>query len=102
MSGLQTEIRGLTSAYMRQGGKTNRRQQLRRMLAFGDFCEQEGVRSLAQVGARHVVRYWKSEPVLQLSDRTREGHYYAVAALWRIAGKPGKPPKPFPMRPETT
>lgn len=96
MSRVQTEIRQVISGYVRKGGKDNRRQQARRMLAFGSFCEQQGASSFSQVGARHVIRYWQSEPLQQLSDRTRESHFYALATLWRLAGKPGSPPKPFP------
>lgn len=66
------------------------------MLAFGDFCAQQGAHSLAQVGERHVIRYWRSEMMQQLSDRTRGAHFYALATLWRLAGKHGSPPKPFP------
>ena len=96
MSQLQTEIRRLVSGYVRRGGKDNRRQQARRMLAFGDFCAQQGSKSLAQVGERHVIRYWRSEVMQQLSDRTRGAHFYALAILWRLAGKAGTPPRPYP------
>lgn len=96
MSALQIEIRQLTTGYVRRGGKRNRRQQLHRMHAFGVFCEQLGARSLAQVGARHVIGYWKCSGIQQLSDRTRESHYYAIATLWRLAGKIGTPPRPYP------
>lgn len=96
MSQLQTEIRRLVSGYVRRGGKANRRQQARRMLAFADFCAQQGAKSLAQIGARHVIRYWRSEMMQQLSDRTREAHFYALVTLWRLAGKTGTPPRPYP------
>lgn len=96
MSQLQTEIRRLISGYVRRGGKANRRQQARRMQAFGEFCERQGANSLAQVGQRHVIRYWQSEMMQQLSDRTREAHFYALGTLWRLAGKTGTPPRPYP------
>lgn len=97
MSQLQTEIRRLISGYVRQGGKDNRRQQARRMMAFGDYCAQQGAQGLAQVGSKHVIRYWQTESLQQLSDATRLSHFYALAALWRLAGKPGSPPRPYPV-----
>lgn len=95
MSKLVTEVRNLSNGYVRKGGKINRRQQRQRMLAFASFCENEGALYLDQVGGRHVVRYWKSEPMLELSDNTRMAHYRALVKLWELAEKNGGPPLPF-------
>jgi hypothetical protein len=95
MSRLVAEVRLLSNGYVRKGGKTNRKQQRNRMLEFAAFCESEGARYIAQIGARHVVRYWRSEPVRSLSDRTRTAHYYALVKLWELAGKASRPPEPF-------
>lgn len=92
---LREEISWLTRGYLRKGGKRNRGQQFKRMLEFASFCERENVRSLAQVGARQVIRYWRSEAMLDLSDRTRQAHYYALRTLWKLSGKPTSPPMPF-------
>lgn len=97
MSRLVGQIDELTRGYGRKGGKRNRAQQRARMAAFGVFCESLGVTHLGQVGARHVIRYWKSPVMQSYSDRTRMGHYYALEVLWRCAGKPEKPPRPFPL-----
>lgn len=95
MKALLLEIHRLTHGYARKGGKDNRAQQRRRMLAFGEFCSSQGVHSLGQIGGKHVIRYYRSEPISELSDRTRESHYYALKQLWKLAGKQGFPPKPF-------
>ena len=86
------EIQRLTHSYVRRGGKTNRKQQRARMLAFGNFCYAEGAASLGQVGRGHVIRYWRS--ISGLSAATRYNHWCALCALWQLSGKPGQPPQP--------
>ena len=87
------EIKNLTRDYVRKGGKTNRRQQHRRMLEFGLFCRDNlQTPSLAAVGKRHVVRYYKSNE--SFSDSTRLSHYYAIKTLFSLAGK-ADPAKPY-------
>lgn len=95
MKPLLLEIHRLTNGYSRKGGKDNRAQQRKRMLAFGEFCIANGAHSMGQVGGKHVIRYYRSEPISVLSDRTREAHYYAIKQLWKLAEKKGCPPKPF-------
>lgn len=88
------EIKILTRDYVRKGGKTNRRQQHKRMLEFGLFCRDNlQAPNLAAVGKRHVVRYYKS--IDSFSDTTRLSHYYALKTLFSLAGKTA-PAKPFP------
>lgn len=88
------EVEQLTRSYVRKGGKTNRRQQRARILAFADFCGQQGQNSLGQVGKAHVISYWKATK--HLSDSTRYNHWRALVTLWGLAGKSGEPPKPHP------
>ena len=95
MDSLREEVAWAARGYLRKGGKQNRGQQFRRMCQFARFCEREGMRSLAQVGARQVIRYWRSEAMLDLSDSTRQSHYYALCTLWKLSGKPTSPPMPF-------
>ncbi|NYT72815.1 hypothetical protein HZU72_10290 [Halomonas sp. QX-2] len=95
MSKLTSQITVLSNGYVRKGGKQNRKQQQKRMLAFGIFCSSQGATCMGQVGAKHVIRYWKSESMLDKSDATRLQHYYALKSLWGLAGKDGGPPKPF-------
>lgn len=87
------EVEQLTRAYVRKGGKDNRRQQRSRMIAFAEHCGLQGQNSLGQVGKAHVISYWKATK--HLSDSTRYNHWRALAVLWELSGKPGEPPKPL-------
>lgn len=90
---LVQQVQELTRTYVRKGGKDNRRQQAARMLAFAAHCEALGAREMGQVGAIHVIRYWKAST--DLSDATRYSHWLAIRKLWFLAGKPAEPPRPF-------
>ena len=90
---IMQEIKTLTRDYVRKGGKTNRRQQHRRMLEFGLFCRDNlQTPNLDAVGKRHVVSYYKS--LKKLSNATRLSHYYALKTLFSLVGK-AMPVKPF-------
>ena len=89
---LLQEVENLTRGYVRKGGKDNRRQQRARMLAFAVFCAGEGVHSLAQAGAAHVIRYWRA--TRHLSNATRYNHWRALCVLWVLCGKSVEPPQP--------
>lgn len=86
------EVEHLTRSYASKGGKDNRAQQQARMLAFAAHAAGQGAHSMAQVGAAHVVRYWKAHR--DLADATAYNHWRALCALWRLAGKPSEPPRP--------
>jgi len=88
---LYHEIYRLTHAYTRKGGKDNRRQQRRRMLAFARHAQNMGAKSIGQVGCRHVKSYWKYHR--DLSESTKYNHWLAIRELWKISGKVGIPPK---------
>lgn len=93
---LQQQVQELTRAYVRKGGKDNRRQQTARMLAFAAHCEALGAHEMGQVGGRHVVGYWKALRASGgLADATLYSHWLAIRELWSLAGKPGDPPRPF-------
>lgn len=89
-----SQVQALAHGYARKGGKDNRRQQVSRMLAFARFCEAEGVSDKGQVGARHVIRYWRH--TRHLSGATLYNHHRALCILWDLAGLPGVPPRPLP------
>mgnify|MGYP003583643737 CR=1 FL=1 len=94
---LSQQVQELTRAYVRKGGKDNRRQQAARMMAFAAHCEAIGAREMGQIGATHVIRYWKAST--GLSDTTRYSHWLAIRELWKLAGKPNEPPRPFTVGP---
>lgn len=86
------QVQTLTHAYVRKGGKDNRKQQRARMLAFAAFCAKKGILYLDQVGKNHVISYWKAHRAL--ANSTAYNHWCAIRDLWRLANKPGEPPKP--------
>lgn len=89
---LQHQVMQLSGAYVRKGGKDNRRQQRARMLAFAAYVEALGASSMGQVGEVHVIRFWKAHR--ELSPATAYGYWLAICELWELSGKPGKPPRP--------
>lgn len=93
--GIVQEVKRYGYAYCRKGGKVNRRQQLKRMMAFAEFCASIGANSLEQVGDRHVIAYWKC--LRHLSDATLYNYWRALCLLWKMAGKYKTPPKPKPV-----
>jgi hypothetical protein len=90
--GLRQHAAFLIHGYARTGGKDNRRQQAARMRTFVEHCTALGAKSFAQIGKQHVIRYWKAHR--ELSPATAYSHWLAIRELWRLAGKPGEPPKP--------
>ena len=93
---LQQQVQTLAHGYTRKGGKDNRRQQTARMLAFAAHAEAAGAHEIGQVGGRHVVSYWKALRASGgLADSTLYSHWLAIRELWRLAGKPGEPPRPL-------
>ena len=88
------EVERLTRAYVRKGGKDNRRQQRNRMIVFAEFAAGTGARSLGQIGKRQVIEYWKSHR--NLAPSTAYSHWLAIRELWKLAGIAGEPPRPNP------
>lgn len=97
---LVTKVEVLTNEYVRKGGKDNRMQQRSRMLAFAAHASTLGARDMGQVGAMHVVRYWKAHR--HLADSTLKQHWHALQVLWTLSGKPGDPPLPWKKKPLET
>ena len=89
---LYYEVFNLTHNYVRKGGKRNRNQQRKRMLALAKFAQSKGVKSLGQLGRKHVIQYWKENRAL--SERTLYNHWLAIRELWKLIEKTGEPPKP--------
>lgn len=89
---LLREVEVVARAYVRKGGKDNRRQQRARMLAFAEHAAASGVNSLGQLGKAHVIAYWKSHR--ELATATAYSHWLAIRQLWKLGGKSGEPPKP--------
>jgi len=92
MGRLVEQVQALARGYVRKGGKTNRKQQAARMMAFAAHCEGLGAVEMSQVGPNHVLSYYRATAALSAS--TRYNHYRALVILWQLAGKPGLPPAP--------
>lgn len=92
MTTLKDEVFLLTRNYVRSGGKDNRRQQLKRILAFTMFCRDNGAVRLAQIGQKHVMSYYRHNK--HLSYATLYNHSLAIEILFNLAGKK-KPPRPY-------
>ena len=101
MPTLADQIRPWSHGYLRHGGKRNRRQQVRRLLAFLNWVEsRERLTGLDQLGKRQIVNFWKAHR--SLSQRTQYGYWLALRELWRWLERSGEPPRPFvPSEPKS-
>lgn len=91
---LEREVLAITHKWRLRGGKTARGRDQKKMLAFARAAGADGARSLGQVGAAHVIRYWRFCRERGMSDAVMMQHFYALRHLWALAGEPGEPPRP--------
>lgn len=83
----------LKSGFGRRGGKGNRRLQKQRIAVFISYCaEKWGLKSLGQLGRKHVENFFVSR--WDLSAKTKQHYWYAIRVLWVMLGKAELPPKP--------
>lgn len=92
MRNLLSETKYQASKYILKGGKTNRKMQAKRMIAFAKFAMKMGCKNKAQLGSRHVIKYYKS--LEQLSENTLYQHHCALVALFELLELPKPPPRP--------
>ena len=84
----------LKSGFGRRGGKGNRRLQKQRIAVFISYCaEKWGLKSLGQLGRKHVQNFYISR--FDLSYKTKCHYFYALKILWKLLGKIDQPPKPI-------
>lgn len=88
-------IEQLSDEYVLKGGKRSRQDRVAIMKGFAEHVEASGTREIGQVGASHVIRYWKSHRGLK--EATLQNHWYALCDLWKLSKKSGKPPQPWPQ-----
>jgi hypothetical protein len=100
MTELEIEVANLTKSWARKGGKKNRRLQRRRMLAFANHAASMGAIRMQQVGPRHALNFWKNNTTL--AKTTTYNFWLAICQLWKLSGKPSKPPKPKTIEEEST
>lgn len=82
---LRNQVTKPLNAFVRKGGKRNRRMQAKRILMFIRHCESLGAKDLGQVGHRHIISYYRS--IRTLSPSTQLQHYYAIRLLWEMFDK---------------
>ena len=88
---LQSQFKRSTRAFVRSGGKANRRMQIKRMERFITHCRQLGATRMEHIGKRHIMSYYQE--IDHLSASTKLNHYYAVKKLMRL-NLLFDPPKP--------
>jgi len=81
----------LMNRYAGKGGKRFRKQQTGRALAFVKFASGRGVKSLDQVGKKHVAAYLQHLRHQGMAPRTIYAHWRAICALFALLGKPEPP-----------
>lgn len=83
----------IQSGFGRRGGKGNRRLQKQRIMVFITYCMvQWDIRSVGQIGKKHVEQFYSSR--WDLSAKTKMHYWYAFRVLWSLLGKIDQPPKP--------
>ena len=65
-------------------------------MAFAGHAEALGAREKGQVGGGTVIAYFKALRAANRAYATQMDHWRAIRELWRLWGKPGEPPRPFP------
>ena len=88
---LQSQFKRSTRAFVRSGGKANRRMQIKRMERFITHCRQLGATRMEHIGKRHIMSYYQE--IDHLSASTRLNHFYAIRQLLRLNLLPD-PPSP--------
>lgn len=83
----------LKSGFGRRGGKANRRLQKQRLTVFITYCSEKwGLKSLGQLGRKHVENFFVSR--WDLAPKTKQHYWYALRILWVLLGKVELPPRP--------
>ncbi len=88
----ETWVRARADGYLRQGGKTNRRDTVRVLVRILDEIRAHEGCLPGQIGRRQIVGYYKRQQ--QLSASTLRRHHAAICLLWDWLGRAGEPPRP--------
>lgn len=98
---LQSQFKRSTRAFVRSGGKANRRMQIKRMERFIAHCRRLGVTRMEHIGKRHIMSYYQE--IDHFSESTKLNHYYAIRLLLRLnfLPEPIKPSDPLLKAPKT-
>lgn len=102
MPTLAEQVRRQAHVYVAHGGKTNRRQQVDRLVIVVDWMQaQFQLTGLAQIGKRQVIAYWKAHR--DMAPATAYAYWLALKVLWQWLGRTEDPPRarqgPLPSYP---
>lgn len=90
---LADQIRRKAHVYAAHGGKTNRRQQIARIIIVASWIQDNfSLTRLEQIGKRQIIEFWKAHR--GMAPGTAYGYWLALQELWRWLGRGGVPPAP--------
>lgn len=83
--------------YTTKGSPEDRVRKVAIMLEFVEFAEDRGVNHLEELGARHVVKFWRHlRATNPRADKTLGDYHRALRALWAFYNRPESDvPKPW-------
>ena len=94
MPTLAEQVRRRAHVYVAHGGKTNRRQQVDRLVIMVSWMQAEfSLTGIEQIGKRQVIAYWKSRR--DMSQSTAYAYWLALKVLWGWMGRTTEPPAPW-------
>lgn len=94
MPTLAEQVRRRAHVYVAHGGKSNRRQQVDRLVIAVTWVQtQFRLTGLEQIGKRQVIAFWKSHR--DMAPTTAYAYWLALRALWGWLGRTEPPPKPW-------
>lgn len=93
MPTLADQVRRRAHVYVAHGGKTNRRQQVDRLVILANWIQAHfRVTGLDQIGKRQVIAFWKAHR--DMAPATTYAYWLAIKVLWHWLGRSEDPPPP--------
>ena len=93
MPTLADQVRRRAHVYVAHGGKSNRRQQVDRLVILVNWMQANfRVTGLEQIGKRQVIGFWKAHR--DMAPATAYAYWLAIKVLWQWLGRAEDPPSP--------
>jgi len=93
MPTLADQVRRRAHVYVAHGGKSNRRQQVDRLVILVNWMQANfRVTGLEQIGKRQVIGFWKAHR--DMAPATAYAYWLAMKVLWQRLGRAEDPPSP--------
>lgn len=100
MPTLAEQVRRRAHVYVAHGGKSNRRQQVDRLVIVVTWMQTHfRLTGLEQIGKRQVVAYWKAHR--DMAPATAYAYWLAIKVLWGWLGRTENPPHARQESPES-